>query len=220
MKEQARVYQQELALEKVKSFSFDQHEILRNIIRLYIPEGRIQVDATYGYGIFYKTVLAPEHKFDIEPKKNGVTKCDCRNLPLEKNSIHSLIFDPPFVLTDHKNSEHYLMHKRYSGFKLISELREMYNSSIQEFARVLKPGGVLVIKCQDMTHGKKNYFIHNEILNMAAAANFMELDLFILLSNNRFSGRVLKQRTARKHHCYFIVLRKRSRQRNANKIIS
>ena len=123
------------------------------------------------------------------------------------------MFDPPFVLTDHKNSEHYLMQKRYSGFKLISELREMYNSSIVEFSRVLVKGGVLIVKCQDMTHGKKNYFIHHEILNMTAAANFMELDLFILLSNNRFTGRVIKQRTARKHHCYFMVFRKRSRNK-------
>ncbi len=212
MEEQSRVYQQQLFLEKIKSFSFDQHEILRNIIHLYVPQVKFQVDATYGYGIFYKTIPAPEYKFDVEPKKNGVTKCDCRHMPLENNSVHSVMFDPPFVLTDHKNSEHYLMQKRYSGFKLISELREMYNSSIQEFARVLKPGGVLVIKCQDMTHGKKNYFIHNEIISMTAAANFMELDLFILLSNNRFSGRIKQQRTARKHHCYFMVFRKRSRK--------
>lgn len=212
--------QQKLFNDYIKSFSFDQIEIIHNIVKLYIPEGVIHCDATYGYGGFYKTpyVTRPEYCFDLNPHTAPAVQADSRNLPVEKNSLSSIMFDPPFVLTDHKESENYLMHKRFSGFKLISELREMYLHSIQEFQRKLKPGGVLIIKCQDCTHGKKNYFIHNEVINMAEQNGFMSLDLFIVLAKNRFKGRIIQQRTARKFHCYFLVFRKRSRNQKLKSI--
>ena len=200
---------------QIRSFSFDQLEIISNIIRLYIPDGAIHCDATYGFGGFYKNgrVKRPEFCYDQNPHTAPAVKGDSRNLPHDINTLNSIMFDPPFVLTDHKNSDHYLMHKRFSGFKLISELREMYLSSIQEFQRKLKPGGVLIVKCQDCTHAKKNYMIHNEVINMAEANGFMSLDLFVLLAKNRFTGRIKQQRTARKFHCYFLVFRKRTRNR-------
>lgn len=211
--------QQKLFEEKVKSYGHDQAEILKNILKLHIPRGRFHVDASYGYGVFYKQVQRPELCFDLEPKRKNVVKADSRILPLDNNSIDSIVFDPPFVITDHKNSEHYLMHKRYSGFKLISDLREMYSQSIKEFCRVLKPGGQLVFKCHDTTHGKKNYCIHNEVMNMADCSGFIFLDIFILLNDNVFQGSMKEQRTARKHHSYFLVFKKRSRNsRSGNKL--
>lgn len=196
----------------VMSYGYDQHKILKDIIHLHIPEGKIQCDATYGYGSFYKKIPLPEYCYDQEPKKVEAVKADCRNLPHEKNTLNSIIFDPPFIITDHKTSDEYLMFQRFSGFKLISDLRTMYAASFVEFNRILKPGGRLIVKCQDITHGKKNYFIHNEVMNMVTASGFIPLDLFVLCNKSRFKGNVKLQRTARKHHCYFLVFKKRSRK--------
>ena len=194
----------------IQSISFSQEEILNSIIQLHAPAG-IELDATYGAGMFYKNIPEPKYKFDKEPKVEGVERCDCRSLPLASGSITSAMFDPPFIVTDHKESGHSQLHKRYSSFKTVTELREMYKSALKEYHRILKPGGILIVKCQDMTHGKKNYFIHNEVFNWCDQIGFMSLDLFILLAKNRFLGRVETQRTARKFHSYFMVFKKRKR---------
>jgi len=47
----------------VKSFSFNQTEILESIIQLHCPNG-IELDMTYGNGVFYKNIPKPQFKFD------------------------------------------------------------------------------------------------------------------------------------------------------------
>lgn len=37
----------------IKSISYDQHEIIKNIISLYCSDG-IELDTTYSKGLFYK----------------------------------------------------------------------------------------------------------------------------------------------------------------------
>ena len=51
----------------VKSVSYDQGEIIKNIISLYIPSGKIDCDPTYSKGNFYnKTgITPPTYKFEI-----------------------------------------------------------------------------------------------------------------------------------------------------------
>jgi hypothetical protein len=198
----------------ISSISFSQDEILKSIIHLYAPTG-IELDGTYGYGHFYKHLSKPQHKFDTHPKAAGVTIADCRKMPVADVSINTAIFDPPFVLSAHKDSIEYIMMQRYRGFKTIAELRSMYRESITEYFRVLKPGGVLIVKCQDMSHGHEtNYFVHNEVLNMATEIGFKGIDLFIMLAKNRFTDSRFKQKSARKFHCYFWVFRKRKRFKN------
>lgn len=198
----------------ISSISFSQDEILKSIIHLYAPGG-IELDGTYGYGGFYKSINEPLHKFDTHPKAEGVVTADCRSLPLSDKSIKTAMFDPPFVISDHKNSRQYVMMEKYRGFKTISQLREMYQSCLQEYFRVLEPGGILIVKCQDMSHGHEtNYFVHNEVFNMATLIGFKPLDLFIFLAKNRFLDKRFKQKSARKFHCYFWVFRKKKRAGN------
>lgn len=192
---------------EIKSISFSQDEILRSIHTLYVPGG-FEVDATYGYGGFYNTLPRPEHCFDIDPKKPEAVKADSRALPLLSSSVKSVMFDPPFVVTNHVESDEYLMGKKYGGYRSITQLREHYNSSLVEFARILKPNGICVFKCQDFVHGRCNYFIHDEVLSLARAAGFKAVDLFILFARNRFKGGLKKQNHARKFHSYFWVFRK------------
>jgi hypothetical protein len=194
----------------IMSVSFDQDEILQNIVTLHCPSG-IECDASYGYGGFYKSLPRPLHCFDIAPKKPEARVADSRALPLPAASIKSLMFDPPFVISHHVESETYLMDAKYGGYRTLTELREHYAGSIKEFDRVLRPHGILIFKCQDQVHGRVNYFIHDEVLQLAKEAGFKAVDLFILIARNRFIGFVSKQNHARKFHSYFWVFKRRSR---------
>jgi len=191
----------------IMSVSFNQDEILQNIVALHCPAG-IECDATYGYGGFYHTIRRPVYCFDLAPKRPEAVMADSRALPLPAASLQSLMFDPPFVISHHVESEGYLMDIKYGGYKTLTELRAHYADSITEFARVLKRGGVLIFKCQDQVHGRRNYFIHNEVLELAKDAGFKAVDLFILIARNRFIGFANKQCHARKFHSYFWVFKK------------
>ncbi len=166
---------------EIKSVSYDQQEILSNILTLYVAGNTFDCDATYGYGEFYSGLIArPKLCFDIDPKKPEATHGDSRALPLASASIKTLMFDPPFMVnTDGRSG---LLARNYGAYQTITALREHYQTSLDEFARVLRPRGILVFKCQDFVHGRSNYFIHDEVLQMAKASGFKAVDLFILFA--------------------------------------
>jgi hypothetical protein len=97
---------------------------------------------------------------------------------------------------------------RFSQFASFEELREMYQSSLDEFARILWPKGLLVFKCQDFTD-KRTTMTHVLVCNWAEQRGFYAKDLFIrVVSAGRAYNPALVQRHARKYHSYFWVLMK------------
>ena len=93
--------------ELVKSIGYDQSEIIRNILRLHVPGGRIDCDPTYSTGNFYNGtgIDPPRLKFDISPQAEGVVRADARTLPLGDASIGCMMFDPPFHATKGRSLE-------------------------------------------------------------------------------------------------------------------
>jgi hypothetical protein len=74
---------------------------------------------------------------------------------------------------------------------------------------VLKKGGKLVFKCQDIIHNHAMHCTHNRVINMAEIEGFRLLDLFILPARSRMPGpQKGTQRHARVWHSYFLVFRK------------
>ena len=90
------------------------------------------------------------------------------------------------------------------------ELHRFYADSLEELYRVLIPHGILIFKCQDKVSGGKQYMSHVFIINEAVRIGFYPRDLFVLLAKNRLVAdwQIRNQRTARKYHCYFVVLEK------------
>src|ERR1700693_4788214 len=88
----------------IKSISFDQQEIIQNIIKLHCKYP-IEVDATYSKGVFYKgdIIQQPKFKFDIKPQIKGVIKANAEKMPLKNDSVNTLMFDPPFLATTGKS---------------------------------------------------------------------------------------------------------------------
>ena len=185
-----------------------------NILKLFSDLDYYELDPCFSTGVFYKKGLKqPRLKFDINPQSEDTQNADVRCLPLEDETIKTIIFDPPFVIgvpnaskdTEGSNKTF----NRFSGFHTKNEQAKFYYDSLKELHRVLKQDGIIAFKCQDTVSSGKQYMVHFEIIAMAQAIGFYVKDLFILCKKHRMnSGKWNVQRHARKHHCYYLVLQK------------
>lgn len=209
----------------VKSISYDQQEILGWILRLYVPSGRFDVDPTYSKGVFYKNgvISEPLFKSDLYPQYDDVIQADCTALPLGDSSVDSIIFDPPFLATTgpslSSSDDNNVINKRFGTYPSEQTLFEMYEKSLAEFHRILRPDGILVFKCQDKVSSGKQIIMHNKILNAASLSGFSCEDIFVLLAKNRIVAdrQIKNQKHARKFHSYFLVFRKAKQTKRRQK---
>lgn len=203
-------------MEIIKSISYNQTEIINNILTLHVPNHIIDCDPTYSKGNFYNNtnIIAPKYKYDLYPQTNNCIKADCRHLPLENNSLSCIMFDPPFLATTGKslkqNNNNNIINKRFGVYANEKELHQFYVDSLIEFYRILKTNGILIFKCQDKISSGKQYMTHCFIMNKAVDIGYYPKDLFILLSKNRLvaNWQASNQKNSRKFHSYFWVFEK------------
>lgn len=203
----------------IKSISYNQSEIIQNILKLHVPSHHIDCDLTYSRGNFYKNteIEEPEYKFDIEPVLPDVLYGDSRHIDLPDDSFECIMFDPPFLATTGKslssNGDNNVITRRFGVYPTEQELHAFYTDSLTETYRLLKDKGILIFKCQDKVSSGKQYMSHCYIYNEAIRIGFYPKDLFILLANNRITAewQTKNQKNARKFHCYFWVFEKSNR---------
>lgn len=199
----------------IKSVGYDQSEIIQNILALYVPSGKIDCDATFSKGNFYKNsgIDVPQYCFDLFPQCIGVVKADARNLPLDDGSVFCEMLDPPFLATKGKSlamKEGNVINKRFGVYPDEKSLHRCYSDMLKESYRILKSNGILIFKCQDKVSSSKQYLSHVFIINEAVKLGFYPIDIFILLAKNRIVANWQKanQKHSRKFHSYFIVFKK------------
>ncbi len=191
-------------------------EVFSDILKLYVPEGSIIADVTYGKGAFWRNVPPGEYQVKATDLKTGV---DCRRLPYRDFSIDCVVFDPPYMHTPggtahsgHQNFESYYQNNNTANpaTKYHEAVLDLYFSGSREAYRVLKPEGILIVKCQDEVCANKQRLTHVEIINELETLEFITEDLFVVVRKNRPGvSRVIRQRHARKNHSYFLVFRKK-----------
>lgn len=99
------------------------------------------------------------------------------------------------------------------GFKNSpGDVWKLYSEGIKECSRVLKKFGILVVKCQDILHGRSQYMTHYKVMEYAIDSGLYPKDLFILLARSRpKSWNHQVQNHSRKFHSYFYVFGKQKR---------
>lgn len=182
------------------------------ILKLYVAPGAVVADTTYGQGVFWRNVPAGLYALRPTDLKTGI---DARHLPYENGTVDAVVFDPPYMHSSgggahegHQNFEGYYRNNKREGSGHEAVLR-LYFQAAEEAARVLKPDGIYIVKCQDEVCENRQRLTHVEILNKLCSEGYIAEDLFVLLRNGKPGvSRMLKQIHARKSHSYFLVLRK------------
>ncbi len=150
---------------------------------------------------------------------------DCRNLPYSDGSIDCVVLDPPYMEGLYRREVGQMAGAgSYAAFRdaysdgrastgsprYHAAVLSMYLDAGREAHRVLRPRGVLIVKCQDEVSDNKQRLTHVEVINGYSSMGFVADDLFVLVRSNRPGvSRILRQHHARKNHSYFLVFRKR-----------
>lgn len=198
----------------VRSVYNSNYEVIKNIMALYKIE-QFDLDCTYSRGLFWKNLPQPKIKSDLVPVCNDVIMADSEDLPFDDDTMNSIMYDPPFVISGKFYKENKegssVIAKRFEGYTTYEKLTNNYYNSLAELNRICVKNGIVVMKTQDTVSGGKNHFTHVMAMAMAMKVGFYPKDLFILLAKmriNSFGGKWNKQEHARKYHSYFWVFEK------------
>jgi hypothetical protein len=214
----------------IRNISFDQSEILWNIMKLYNNGEAFECDMTASQLKFYgklknRKYNIPEPKilFDVNPLQDKIIRIEPNGkLPLKDNSVSSIVVDLPFivspqtsasVLNPQKNRN--MIYSRFSSYYPAKELYISYLHYVKEAYRVLKPNGILVWKTQSTISGGINHSsVEWSFMCMHKAGFYIE-DEFILQAKSRLisSSKIKKQMHARKFTSTFFVARKVDKQK-------
>ncbi|UTY56673.1 DNA methyltransferase [Massilia sp. erpn] len=195
-------------------------EVFPQILDLHVPDGARIADVTFGTGVFWKNVDLSRYELIATDLADGV---DARALPYGDESLDAWVFDPPYMEgllrnnVEHKagGGSHAAFREYYSNGNEKSQedapkwhaaVSDLYYRAGHEAARVLKPKGIAIVKCQDEVSANRQWLTHVEIINYYEQLGFYSKDLFVVVRQNKAAiARLKKQVHARKNHSYFLV---------------
>lgn len=134
------------------------------------------LDVTYGRGLFW-TRYRPAWLIQGEG--------DFRDRPEVDDSVAVVVFDPPYISTGSRATS--TVDEFYDRFGLGElkgwrAIRKLINAGLVECARVLKPGGYLLVKCMDYVESGHKVWNTFHVFNEAENLGLRLVDRFIHLS--------------------------------------
>lgn len=188
-----------------KSYFENEQECLKAILEIHNNGKTFDCDPMFNKGYFYKEVEKPKYKFDINPIVAECEQANAENLPLESNSISSMVLDPPFMICTRESQRNFYSSRTHSYYNSNDDLIRSYRALLTEAYRVLKNKGLCVFKCQDYTDSK-TLMSHCIVYNLATEIGFYTKDLAILnIPKSKVYNGNTKQRHFRKVHTYFWI---------------
>lgn len=156
--------------------------IARGVVGLgYLtPEMRV-LDPTFGKGVWWKD-WSPGELVHSDLRQDGV---DFRALPHPDGSFDAVAFDPPYVQTGGKATSTVPSFNDQYGLgehvetTTPSELSEMNDAGLVECARVVAPGGVILMKAANYVWSGRLTVSAHRALNMALMVGLVIEDWFI-----------------------------------------
>ena len=184
-------------------------ELLADAFRIFVPAGATVADVTYGRGNFWGKLDQTQYcvlKSDINPKTPDTIQADFRDLPYRDNCVDVLLLDPPYAHGGKTMKKSITQPYGHSTGNHAEVIRQ-YAQGIREAARVLRKGGLAMVKCQDEIESGKQCWSHIEIKDLLEAEGFQIVDLLPLVQKYQPAMRVDYQKHARKNHSSLWVAR-------------
>ncbi len=184
-------------------------EMIRDCARLgYLHDEWLTLDPTWGKGNFWTkwrpaTLIASDIVQHLSPQGYSV---DFRDMPWEDDQFGAVVFDPPYKLNGTPSLD---MDESY-GVHIPARWQDrmaLVTDGVQECARVLAPGGFLLVKCQDQVVSGQVRWQTDIVTAEAAAAGCEKVDRLDLLSY-RPQPKGRRQVHARRNSSTLLVFRK------------
>src|SRR6516162_3506546 len=207
-------------------------DLLVDVARLYIPDGALVADITWGTGVFWRKTARTRFTLfgsDIDPSRIRVAAgtdnpqfalltlpapiflvADCTHLPYREQSLDVVVVDPPYVHTPGAQFDTMAYNNATTkGMYHREILRDLYCRAILEAARALKPGGLLLVKGKDEVESGRQRWSRDELPRAARRCGFTDQDMFVYEAQTGFPMRhgegQAPQQHARKNHSYLFV---------------
>lgn len=220
----------------IKNISTDQSEILKWIMDLYNDGNPFQCDMTASELKFYGkrngckyAIPEPEILMDVFPMRDDIIKITpFQKLPLEDESVSSIICDLPFVCSPktcksivEKKEGSNLIPNRFHSWYPMQEGYENIFWWLGECKRVLKDDGIIIWKMQNSVSGGLQHMLSYFSMICAAHYNLYVKDEFLLQAKARLisASKIKKQMHSRKYTSSFWVFMKDDKKDKKTNII-
>jgi phage N-6-adenine-methyltransferase len=193
------------------SYQCNNDYLMAQVARLYLRPGHRIADVTFGQGVFWKEIdlgqyefhpsdllTVPEHPYDF------------RSLPYRSEDFDVHVLDPPYIHNPRARRHlegDYRNYETTRGF-CHDDIIRLFRDGMIEGYRILKFGGLMLVKCRDEIESGRQRMSHIEIHAIAVGELRMEVqDLFVLMQKQPPLpfGRL---QHARRNHSYLWVFRK------------
>ncbi len=159
----------------------DNGDLLAYACQLYALPRSILIDVTYGHGGFWTATDTSIYDFRPSDLYLGPKKYNFKQLPYEDGTIDIEVFDPPYLPDAGRLSK---FHTKWgTSPRTYGEVMEGFVAGMTEAMRVLKPGGLLWVKCMDQIvasgQGRQTIDVYNEALRLG----FEDQDQFQLVTS-------------------------------------
>lgn len=188
--------------------------LMAAVAKLWIRPGDTVVDVTYGRGMFWTHYGHPGPFITHDLAIDGV---DFSHLPELDHSVDVVVLDPPYTaIGGRATSTLPDFNDRYGLIAAPAnpdELRQLIAAGIKEAARILSPGGRLLIKCADYISSGKYQTGLQHVLNTGVDAGLEIVDIFIHHSGTgpqptkNLDGTLRRQVHSRRAHSYLVVFK-------------
>jgi SAM-dependent methyltransferase len=187
------------------------HLVRDGVVALgYLKADDHVLDPTYGRGVFWR-LWRPEKLTAHDLVLDGV---DFRNLPHPDGCFDAVVFDPPYKL----NGTPTPAADRRHGVDVVATWQDRHRlvrDGLTECARVLRPGGYLLLKCQDQVCSGAVRWQTDEFSDHARVLGLVKVDRFDMLTaprpqppRSRADGQRSIQEHARRNHSTLLAFRK------------
>jgi hypothetical protein len=188
----------------------DSADVIERVAALYFKPGDEIADLTYGKGAFWRKIDTAQYEF----YPSDVITCpqalyDVRELPYRDDSFDVDVLDLPFSHNPGRCS----FESNYRNVETTEGLNhdgimQLYEAGMTEAMRILKPNGLLLLKCQDEIESGKQRWSHIEVYEIAKRLGMVVQDLFVMTQKHDPMIQRPDQKHARKNHSFFWLFKK------------